>query len=148
MSKTANPLPRGQRGKSEKSSLRDREHRAERKALLIAYAFQSPWADKHLPPDPNSKAPPEAQLKHQYMLAAQHIVPHLTFEVGFDDSPIHVFWDEAKILRDAGPLPITKAEADFMRGAVLDMETSAKLWRASYPARAAKAAAVRARRER
>jgi hypothetical protein len=116
---------------------RRREATSERLALLVAYAFQAPWAAKHLPPESDARPnyTPEYQLKYQFMLVARKIAPHLQFEIGLEDTDIHRLWHAAKVLHEAGPLPITKREADFMRSAVLDMETSAKIYRAQKHAR-------------
>lgn len=103
---------------------------AERRALLIAYAFQSPWADKHLPPDPVSKHPAEWQRQYQFGLAAERVARHLCFEIAFDDSDLHRLWRQAAILHASGPFAFSEDEADFMRSAVLDIELSAKLHRA------------------
>lgn len=121
---------------------------SERRLVLLAYAFQSPWAAKHLTADPHTNSPIERQRKYMFGIIAEEIAPQLNWHEHVEGADVHRIWETAAILHESGPLPITKREAEFMRGAVLDMEARAKIYRASYPQRAARATEARARRRR
>jgi hypothetical protein len=113
---------------------RRRERAAERRALLVAYAFQSTWAARFLTPDPRSKGTPERQRQYMFMLAAERLAPHLDFLL-YDEGDTPRIWNEARILHDTGPLALTKRETQFMLAAVVEMEASTKAYRAKRAAK-------------